>query len=273
MKSKIFLLVGLFCFYFSFSKIVTKADEQADSVLYNATFSVEYQEGIYYNPVMRQDYEIVDSNGTILQSGVTDDNGEIDFTYSTSNSLYINSLEIKLIIYASNYAGRVIVNNEVPKYTEEHTLFSDEANEVNVQILGNYITIQESVYRAIRVSQFAVYSSFLLEDNNLDFIPRIDIQIPYSDQISCYNNNMIFFTNHDLGVFAHEYGHYVSDYLDLIKMNSALDHSAVTIFIEVESKKEYIEIAICEGFADFYFRGKAQEFYRKAQSLRQDPHL
>lgn len=273
MKSKIFLLVGLFCFYFSFSKIVTKADEQVDSVLYNATFSVEYHEGIYYNPVMRQDYEIVDSNGTILQSGVTDDNGEIDFTYSTSNSLYINSLEIKLIIYASNYAGIVVDDEYNRNYMCDFILSPNINEEFNISVNDSAIKEEKDVYKGIKLSQYAVYSLLILEYEGISEIGPINIYIDKhisgKESISNYKSpNRIDMFVDDFKTFSHEYGHYVSDCFRLMKMNSANMHGGNSINLKTESKYDYIEIAICEGFARFYPYAAAKVILENYQHLK-----
>lgn len=262
-KVSIFLVVAV-CLFFGYNKVMANVNENS---VYSASIVFEYREGDNtINRVIYQDFEIYNNEDEKIYEGRTDENGVVEFSYSAPNYSVSEGLEIKIILYPSNESCQVIDSTNSRNYIKELVLEPYEYNEINVLIDGESGEEDENVYKSIKVSQYALYSKLTAEKYIDEEVDSVDIYIDDETQISenfsrissFAEPNRINIFNYDIATFAHEYGHYISYYFDLVELYSIIGHGTNGIKLGcvrdegIYTEMDNMKCAIAEGFATFY---------------------
>ena len=213
MKFKLFLVISVFFSYFVFNGLIANASEENECFC-DYTFNMFYEYNLnIYNKMDSLKYEIYDEENVLIQNGYIDETGKISFKYFCNKESHDNCItkEIKLKVYPENEYVKVYKDYDFVYWEQTLNLEYDVETNLNFNVTTNKACWMNA--------QFAYYYNQALIDSGYYInVPKIDVNVS-STKTSNYDkgNNIIHVTVLEYKVFAHEYTHYVCEYLEIIE--------------------------------------------------------
>ena len=194
--------------------------------------------------------------------GTTETNTEGFYNLSVPNTTFLEhgGVDIKLRVYAEGGGANVVKNLNNTHYVErDDTIenFSGTSLTLNFQIdPNNYTSDSDKEHaEAFRVHQAINLGARYVETKKGSKLDTIKVYYPTTDDNCYYNNGKIYIQSgaeNDWDVMLHEYGHYVSDYYNIMTRGIGRKHSIGDCLNLRYDKNIGMKVAWNEGWATYF---------------------
>lgn len=211
--------------------------------------------------------------------GTTETNTEGFYNLSVSNTTFLEhgGVDIKLRIYAEGGGANVVKNRNNTHYVEcDDTIenFSGTSLTLDFQIdPNNYTSDSDKEHaEAFSVHQAINLGARYVETKKGSKLDTIKVYYPTTEESSCYNHqngiNILKSDRNEWDVMLHEYGHYVSDYYNIMTRGIGRKHSIGNCLNLRYDKNIGMKVAWNEGWATYF--GISAQLEMNAASLNID---
>lgn len=194
--------------------------------------------------------------------GTTETNTEGFYRISVPNTTFLEhgGVDIKLRVYAEGGGANVVKDRNNTHYVErDDTIenFSGTSLTLDFQIdPNNYTSDSDKEHaKAFRVHQAINLGARYVETKKGSKLDTIKVYYPTTDDNCYYNNGKIYIQSgaeNDWDVMLHEYGHYVSDYYNIMTRGIGRKHSIGDCLNLRYDKNIGMKVAWNEGWATYF---------------------
>ena len=194
--------------------------------------------------------------------GTTETNTEGFYNLSVSNTTFLEhgGVDIKLRVYAEGGGAIVVKNRNNTHYVErDDTIenFLGTSLTLDFQIdPNNYTSDSDKEHaKAFRVHQAINLGARYVETKKGSKLDTIKVYYLTTDDNCYYNNGKIYIQSgaeNDWDVMLHEYGHYVSDYYNIMTRGIGRKHSIGDCLNLRYDKNIGMKVAWNEGWATYF---------------------